>query len=259
MQQPKPYKYEVVDRKNKAKYDNQIFSFDNIQEFVIEIAQKHKLKITDHKNWSEGFIEDETHGLKDFKDDLEENAIYYLSHSVLDAVGFDLFQVYSTYKERIVFCAVMPDGMYDNDQILRQAGYKNGDKVLEIEVYIDNKYVGKYGSYSCGEQTAYIFLDKFRNFVTREDAAYKLELKNDPELYMRLEKAGKAKNKEYIDLHYSCWLQRFFVNIDNSDFFQYSELLESESEYMHRGIDYGIGIEDAIAAELAKLAKNISL
>ena len=254
-------KYQIVSKTDGLGHKNNLFkNHKQLKEFVAEIINKDKSILLNETHINEFFAEDNNKNLV-FLDDLHIDTEFYISTYVLRNKGMELFRVYDDYKIKIDFMVTVPYGKYDMDIVLRIDGFNELDKVSKIELYVDDKHIANYGSYSCGEQNLYGFKDDKGDFVPLDyfgdstNTSYdEVSIESSSDLVKLIEKEN-IEDEVYVEKDFNSWFEVYFTAIDGTNLALNNELLQAQCEFIHESIGENIELSSKLVQEIKDTQK----
>ena len=224
--------------------DNYIMAIDKLKENAIEFAIEYDFEV--YKN-------------EILKEDLSEDTIFALCSSVFSELGLEVYRLLDDNKKvKIDFLATIPNSEDDDDQILYQMGLCND--VCRFSIFENNKFVGFYGSYLCGEQNvrAYRGYENGKWEFVEVGGGEEERIIDNPQLLKELHKKQREEAKEYLYYDLNCWLEHYFQLQDGTNLAVYSrDKLQIEAEVVHSSIAEGFNISTDTIDEMTKAVKTI--
>jgi hypothetical protein len=255
-------KYEVKFKEDILGHeDNSIKTLSELQELTMEIIGENEFTMAEGANWSLGFeagaeVEDGQYDMVGFKEGLSDEAIWFLCSDVLSVAGMEVYQIHDGYKLLISDATTVPDSEMDSDVALRIDGIESGDSVLDMELYVDNKHIANYGSYSCGDQRVNIYKNEDDELTSSDDYEYD-ERVDCIEEYLEAKRLEKETGDEYVTCDMNCWFEAFYTTPEGDSLTIHSEQLQAECEYVHGMISEGMGIESDTVKEIVSVLETM--
>jgi len=256
--------YEIAfEENNVGDEDNSVITLDDLKKTTLEIAIENNFELVDSEGWikffNHGELINDGYSFKSFKDDLSEDTIFALCTEILAVLGIEVYRLLDDNKKvKIDFLATIPNSEDDDDQILYQMGLCND--VCRFSIFENNKFVGFYGSYLCGEQNvrAYRGYENGKWEFVEVGGGEEERIIDNPQLLKELHKKQREEAKEYLYYDLNCWLEHYFQLQDGTNLAVYSrDKLQIEAEVVHSSIAEGFNISTDTIDEMTKAVKTI--